>query len=258
VAPASALRQATGLIGAAALAAVLALAHPAHAENFFDNYYPGFFTLQTPGTLNTIMFGGGFISDQYGAIQEGVQFEQSITPYIGAFGRVTGYQLFIGHGFSSPLNPTAGVFPRLNFGRLQGGADFTLYPGTHLFISGGKDVGDSDAAIIEGDFSSWWFVHSFHPLNFSFSAMHDYQNGVTSTSIDLQAIALSTEKWMFLLGGGGSFYAGGFLSDFAGQGGPDLGVYYRPWALGFSAQAGYGTARQYGQISFYKQLRFIE
>jgi hypothetical protein len=29
-----------------------------------------------------------------------------------------------------------------------------------------------------------------------------------------------------------------------GQGGPDLGFYYRPWQIGVSAQAGYGNAHQ--------------
>ena len=43
--------------------------------------------------------------------------------------RATGYQLWIGKGFESPLAPGSGSFPRLNFGRFQGGADFTLLPG---------------------------------------------------------------------------------------------------------------------------------
>ena len=187
-----------------------------------------------------------------------MQAEQTITPYIGAFGRVTGYQLFIGGGFASPLNPNDGAHSRLNFGRFQGGLDFTLAPGTHLFVSGGHDVADSDAAVIEGDFSTWLWLHSRHPINFSFSSLYNWQNHVESSSIDFQTIAFSSEKWMLLVGAGGAFYVGGFLTDPAGQGGPDLGFYYRPWGIGATAQAGYGTAHQYGQISFYKQLSFRE
>ena len=233
------------------------LPRPADAQ-WFEDTYPGFFSLQTPGLLQVTGFGGGFVSDKYGDLQEGVQVEQSVTPYIGFFGRATGYQLWIGNGFESPLAPGSGSFPRLNFGRFQGGADFTLFPGTHLYISGGHDVADSDASIIEGDFSSWVFLHSQHPINGSFSTIYDYQNGVESSEIDLQAILLSTEKYMILGGVGGAMYFGGFLTNAQGQGGPDLGFYYRPWQLGVSAQAGYGNAHQYGQISMYKQLSWFE
>ena len=239
------------------LTGAVALAPHAHAQ-WFEDTYPGFFSLQTPGLLQATAFGGGFVSDKYGVVQEGGQVEQSITPYLGAFGRATGYQLWIGSGFDSPLAPGTGSHPRLNFGRFQGGVDFTLMPGTHLYVSGGKDVGDSHANVIEGDFSSWLMLHSKHPLNGSFSSIHDYENGVTSTEIDLQAILLSTEKYMVLGGAGGALYNGGFLADMQGQGGPDLGFYYRPWQMGVSAQGGYGSAHQYGQISMYKQLGWVE
>jgi len=239
------------------LTGAVALAPHAHAQ-WFEDTYPGFFSLQTPGLLQATAFGGGFGSDKYGVAQQGGQVEQSITPDVGAFGRATGYQLWIGHGFDSPLAPGSGNHPRLNFGRFQGGLDFTLMPGTHLYVSGGKDVGDSHANVVEGDFSSWLMLHSKHPLNGSFSSIHDYENGVTSTEIDLQAILLSTEKYMVLGGAGGALYNGGFLADMQGQGGPDLGFYYRPWQMGVSAQAGYGSAHQYGQISMYKQLGWVE
>jgi hypothetical protein len=239
------------------MSGALAFATNAHAQ-WFEDTYPGFFSLQSPGQLQATAFGGGFGSDKYGVAQQGGQVEQSITPYIGAFGRATGYQLWIGHGFDSPLAPGSGNHPRLNFGRFQGGVDFTLMSGTHLYISGGKDVGDSHANVVEGDFSSWLMLHSKHPLNGSFSAIHDYENGVTSTEIDLQTILLSTEKYMVLGGAGGALYNGGFLADMQGQGGPDLGIYYRPWQMGVNAQAGYGSAHQYGQISMYKQLGWLE
>jgi hypothetical protein len=106
--------------------------------------------------------------------------------------------------------------------------------------------------------SSWLLLHSFHPINFSFSSIHNYQNGVTSTEVDFQAILKSTEKYLLMAGGGGAFYEGGFIHGTDGQGGPDLSVYYRPWKLGFSAQAGYGSAHQYGQLTMYKELDFTE
>src|SRR6266404_5820032 len=76
----------------------------AHAQ-WFEDTYPGFYSLQTPGMLQASAFSGGFGSDKYGVVQEGGQVEQSITPYIGAFGRATAYQLWIGSGFDSPLAP---------------------------------------------------------------------------------------------------------------------------------------------------------
>lgn len=244
-------------VALAVVLSALTIAPAAHAQ-WFDDTYPGFFSLQTPGLLQVTAFGGGYVSDKYAVVQEGTQVEQSVTPYIGVFGRATGYQLWIGGGFESPLAPGSGSFPRLNFGRFQGGLDFTLFPGTHLYVSGGHDVADSDAPLVEGDFSSWICLHSQHPLNASFSSMHDFQNGVTSTEFDLQAILLSTEKYMILGGAGGAMYNGGYLTDAQGQGGPDVGFYYRPWQLGVSAQAGYGNAHQYVQISMYKQLSWFE
>jgi hypothetical protein len=264
------------LVALTAIAAALAMARPARAQFTLENVYPGFDTIERPGRLDVIGFGGGFVSDKYASTQQGVQVEQSITPYIGAVGRVTGYQLWIGSGFDNPLDPGTGHYPRLNFARFQGGADFSLYPGTHLFVLGGKDVGDSGATSIEGDLSSWWCLHSLHPINFSFATIYNWENGVSSNSIDVQAIVTSTEHWMFLAGVGGAYYVGGFLSNPPleggsgagassasgvgpqGQGGPDLGIYYRPWQLGVSIQAGYGNAHQYGQISLYKQLSFFE
>ena len=164
------ISRASITIALALALSALSIASQAHAQ-WFEDTYPGFFSLQTPGLLQATLFGGGFVSDKYGVLQEGVQVEQSVTPYIGFFGRATGYQLWIGNGFESPLAPGSGSFPRLNFGRFQGGADFTLLPGTHLYVSGGHDVADSDATIIEGDFSSWLWLHSQHPINASFSSI---------------------------------------------------------------------------------------
>jgi len=127
-----------------------------------------------------------------------------------------------------------------------------------LYLLGGKDVGNSDAATIEGDFSTWLFVHSYHPISFMTSTVHNFQNSVTSSSIDIRTVVGSTENFLFTAGGGGAIYGGGFVSGVAGQGGPDLGVYYRPWRLGADVQGGYGSADQYGQIAIYKQFSWLE
>lgn len=242
------------LAAAIGLLSSLGAVSPAHAQ--LSGLYPGFMTIVHPSHLDVTLFGGGFGSDKYGVIQEGFQVEQSVTPYLGVFGRATGYQLFVGDESSSPFNPSAAHSARLNFGDLQGGVDFKLYPGTSLFLSGGHGVGDSDGVIIEGDFSTWLMPHSPHPLNFSFSSLHDFQNQVTSTAIDIQVVVLSTEQWLTMVGGGGAFYAGGFLSGAAGQGGPDLSFYYRPWKVGLALQGGYGSSNGYGQLSLYKLLSF--
>jgi hypothetical protein len=247
-------------VGVALGAALMIAAVPtaSRAQYSFDDVYPDFFKIPDQGRLTILGFLGGYASDKYGTGQEGFQLEQSITKYVGVFGRLTGYQLWIGGGFDSPLNPGSGHEARLNFGRGQGGFDLNLWPGTHFFISAGHDFGDSHAVVVEGDMSSWWMLHSFHPINFSFSAIHDYQNGVTSTEVDFQAILKSTEKYLLMAGGGGAFYMGGFIHGTDGQGGPDLSCYYRPWQIGFSAQAGYGSAHQYGQLTMYKELDFME
>ncbi|HYA36037.1 MAG TPA: hypothetical protein VEF03_10465 [Candidatus Binataceae bacterium] len=224
-----------------------------------SDLYPDFTKIQKPGELDIVGYGQAYASDKYGELGQGFQLEQSTNRYVGIFGRLTGYQLWIGGGFDSPLSPGSGHSSRLNFGRGQGGLDFNLYPGTHLLVSGGQDFGDSHAAIIEGDFSSWLLAHSFHPVNFSFSSTHNFENRVTSNEIDIQAVVLSTEKYMVMLGGGGAMYFGGFLGGAAeGQGGPDVSLWYRPWNIGISAQAGYGDAHQYGQINLYKALTFLE
>jgi hypothetical protein len=243
-------------LGAALMMA--ALPGSSHAQYSFNDVYPNFFQIPPHGQFTATGFLGGYGSDKYGTIQQGFQLEQSITRYIGAFGRVTGYQLWIGGGFDSPLEPGTGHSARLNFGRAQGGFDLNLWPGTHFYISAGHDFGDSDAPIVEGDLSSWLLLHSFHPINFSFSSIHNFQNGVTSTEIDFQAILRSTEKYLLMAGGGGAFYEGGFISGTDGEGGPDLSFFYRPWLLGLSAQAGYGSAHQYGQLTMYKELDFTE
>jgi hypothetical protein len=242
----------------AALVLFFVLTGAAHAQ--FEVLYPNFLQVERPGQFSTTLFGGGFISDRYAVTDEGFQLEQSLAQYISPFARATGYQLYIKNNNVSPFSPSSGHSSRLNFGRFQGGLDFTLYPGTNLYVSGGGDAGDAHGGLVEGDFSSWLMPHARHPLNASFSSIHTFQNGVTSSEIDLELMLLSTEKWMLLGGAGGAIYGGGFIRGGAtGQCGPDLGVFYRPWRMGFNLQFGYGAAaHNFGQFNLYKQLTFTE
>src|SRR5579875_3513027 len=263
----SAKRRGAGLFGLLVAVTAGRLGAGAHAQMTgmtplsASNLYPNFFEIATPGRFSLTLFGGGFGSDQYGVTQEGVQAEQSLTRYVGIVGRVTGYQLYMGSGFSNPLIPSASTVhgaSRYNFGRFQGGIDFAVTPTTHVYVLGGDDGGDSHNANIEGDISSWLLVHSLHPLNLLVSSVHSWQNDITASSIDLRVVVLTTENYMLLAGGGGVIYGGGFVSGVAGQGGPDLGVYYRPWQIGADVQAGYGTPNGYGQLTIYKQFSWLE
>jgi hypothetical protein len=220
--------------------------------------YSDFFQLAHPSESSLTAFTGGFRSDKYATIDEGFQFEQRVTNYIGIVGRATGYQLFIGQGFDNPLDPGTGHRARYNFVRLQGGLDFSPYPLTHFFCLGGSDLGDSSAGVIEGDFSSWLAVYSKHPVNGAFSASYDSQNKVTNSEIDLRVVGLSGEDYLLLLGGSGSIYGGGFVSSLQGQGGPGFGGYYTPWQTGIDLQTGYGTAGVFGEINLFKSWSWRE
>jgi len=65
------------------------------------------------------------------------------------------------------------VGPR-NFGVLLAGLDFLPFEGTSFKMLGGSDVGDSDRARIEGDFSSWLWLRSRHPINVASIGDHFY------------------------------------------------------------------------------------
>jgi hypothetical protein len=227
---------------------------PAASKATVESPYADFFQLARPSEFSLTAFTGAFRSDKYATIDEGFQFEQRITNYVGVVGRVTGYQLFIGQGFDDPLDPGNGHRARYNFIRMEGGIDFSPYPLTHFFFFGGSDIGDSSAGIIEGDFSSWLKVYSKHPINAAFSASYDSQNRVTNSEIDLRVVAYSTESYLLLVGGSGSVYGGGFVSGLEGQGGPGFGGYYTPWQTGIDLQSGYGSSGVFGQISLYKSL----
>jgi hypothetical protein len=231
---------------------------PPSSNAAVESPYSDFFQLARPSEFTLTTFAGAFRSDKYATIDEGFQFEQRITNYVGIVGRATGYQLFIGQGFVDPLDPGTGHHARFNFARLEGGLDFSPYPLTHFFFLGGSDIGDSSAGLIEGDFSSWLAVYSKHPVNVAFNASYDSQNRVTNSEIDLRVVAFSSEDYLLLLGGSGSIYGGGFVSGLQGQGGPGFGGYYTPWQAGIDLQSGYGSAGVFGQISLFKSWSWRE
>jgi hypothetical protein len=218
----------------------------------------GPFTLLNPGTLTLTIFGGGDISADYGSTDQGVQLEQSITRNINFIARVTGYQLYIKDDFDNPLDPGTGHHSRYNFGRLQGGVDFHPFESTYIAILGGGDVGDSNAASVEGDFSTWLFRESHHPLNLATNSIYTTENQVESNEVDLRAVMYASDSYTVLAGGGGAIYAGGFVHGVAGQGGPIVGLFFPRWLAGFDLQAGYGSAKEYGEIAVYKQFRWTE
>jgi hypothetical protein len=209
----------------------------------------------TPDRLYLTMFASGYISDQFGVSQQGFQLEQNVTPALGLVGRASGYQLFVGNGFGNPLVLSGGTHEsRLNFGRFQGGFDLKPLPSTNLVLLGGGDVGDSDAAVFEADFSSWLLRETAHPVNVAVSTVYNTRNEVSSNEIDLRAVLLNGGNYLITAGAGGAVYAGGFARGAEGEGGPDFGVYLPDWNVGLTTQAGYGTSKQYGVLTIYKQF----
>lgn len=221
-----------------------------------EGYLSRFVEPAATNRLDVALFGGGFISDNYGTLQEGFQLEQTVTRSVGLVGRFTGYQLFVGSPLDDPLAPGTGHRKLLNFGRFQGGVDLALAEGTNLFILGGGDGGDSHAGVIEGDLNSWFFLSKPHPLNLAIGATYDSQNSVTCSAINLRLILTSNDQYVVAAGAGGAIYGGGFVPSVEGQGGAILGIYFPRWKLGFDGQAGYGDAKQYGQLSIFKALSF--
>jgi hypothetical protein len=202
--------------------------------------------------LTATLFGGGFAAQDYYLTDEGLQLEQSVTEGLGIVGRATGYQLWIEKNATSPLAPSNRAVNRLNFGRFEAGFDLSPLEGTSFVLLGGHDVGDSDAWVIEADFSTWLFLSSQHPVNIFIAPVHDFQNDVTSSEIDVRVVAMQTPDWILLLGAGGAVYGGGFISGLAGQGGPIAGAYNKVWQLGGDLQFGYGSPGVYGMLNLYK------
>jgi hypothetical protein len=216
------------------------------------------FSMVSPGRLNLTLFGGGYISDQYGTSQEGFQLEQTMISSVDLVGRAIGYQLYIGNPFGNPLAQNGRHESRLNFGRFEGGIDIQPFEGTSVYLLGGGDVGDSYAGVFEADLSSWLLLRSRHPLNLTTSTVYGSENHVTINEIDLRPMLLSNERYLVMAGAGGAIYAGGFVRGLEGQGGPDLGIYFPHLRAGINLQAGYGSARQFGQLSIFKQFEWFE
>lgn len=131
----------------------------------------------------------------------------------------------------------------------MGGIDLLPFQGTSLAILGGRDVGDSSGARIEGDFSSWILLHSRHPINVSFTGDHFYNNGQSSGAIDVRVVMSSWREMTWLLGAGGQLWGGGALPHLQKEFGPDLGLFFRQWDLSVDFQAGYGNSHGYGTIA---------
>lgn len=145
--------------GAKAIVAMLSalIASRASAARAFP--YSDFFTPANPQHLSLTLFASSIGNEsRYAATHEGFQLEQTLNPYIGLVGRVSGYQIYQGAGWDNPLTVHPGTRPR-NFGVFMGGIDLLPFQGTSLAILGGRDVGDSNGARIEGDFSSWILLH---------------------------------------------------------------------------------------------------
>jgi hypothetical protein len=174
------------------------------------------FSWPTPPLLQLRTFASGYGAEKYGTTHEGFELDQTLSGAAGLVGRVSGYQIYQGTGFDSPLVPSAHSAPR-NFGRFEGGISLIPAPGALFEMLGGEDVGDSHAAMFENDFSSWLWLHSRHPISFSYSGNHYYENGVSNGLIDLRAVAVSTAE-MILLAGGWRRRGVGRRNGGAGQG----------------------------------------
>jgi hypothetical protein len=141
---------------------------------------------------------------------------------------------------------------------LLGGLDFLPLQGTSFKMLGGNDVGDSDRARIEGDFSSWLWLHSRHPINLAFIGDHFYNNGLSSGAIDIRGVMSSSREMIWLIGAGGQLWGGGPEPHIMKEFGPDLGVAMRQWKLNLDFQAGYGNNHGYGTIAVSRHFGWDE
>jgi hypothetical protein len=224
----------------------------AYAQGFFR-----FLELENPGRLSLRLLAVGYGSEKYGTTHAGFEIGQTITPAISIIGRAIAYQVYQGSGFDSPLTPGSHSSPR-NFGLLEGGASVSPIQGTTFTLLGGENVGDSDAPVFENDFSSWLWLQTRHPINFSYSTSHYFQNGVTNGLIDARTVSYSTGRLLLLLGVGGAIWGGGSVGQAKGQGGPDVGFFLREWRVSIDLQAGYGSSRTYGLVSFSRSFSWDE
>ena len=237
-----------------ALAALLLIPAPrAHAAPYDD-----FFTLNPAPQLGINLFDSSIGNESlYAATHEGFELEQTLTPYLGLVGRVAAYQIYAGGGWDNPLPDNPPTRPR-NFGVFLGGMSFAPLQGTTLTVLGGRDVGDSTGARIEGDFSSWIALHSRHPVNVSFTGDHFYNNGLSSGAIDIRAVVASSRELMWLAGAGGQLWGGASEPHVMKEFGPDLGVLIRSWNINIDFQAGYGNNHGYGTIAVSRHFAIDE
>jgi hypothetical protein len=216
-----------------------------------------FLNLERPGHLTLRVFAAGYGAEKYGTTHEGFELSQTITHEVSFIGRISGYQIYQGTGFDSPLTPLARSATR-NFGRLEGGISLTPFQGTTFAALGGEDVGDSDAPMFENYFSTWVGLQSRHPVNFAYSTNHYFGNEVTNGLVDLRMVVLSTGRCMLLLGAGGAIWGGGSVGQAKGQGGADVGLFFREWHVSLDLQAGYGSSRTYGTLSLSRSFGWDE
>lgn len=242
------------MIRRAAAMMILILMRTATAHAF---PYSDFFTPANPQNLSLTIFTSAIgAAHKYAATHEGFELEQTLTPYLCLVGRVSGYQIYQGNGWDSPLAGRE-TRPR-DFGVFEGGFDLLPIQGTSLKILGGSDIGDSDGARIEGDFSSWLWLHSRHPINLSFTGDHFYNNGLSSGAIDIRTIVSSSSEVMWLIGAGGQLWGGGPKTHLTKEFGPDLGLVIRRWHIGLDFQAGYGNLGGYGLIGISRHFGWDE
>lgn len=238
-------------LGAGLLFAVaLILGHPLDtaAQDLTQLFQPA-----DPSRLNLRLFGSGYGAEKYGTTHEGFELDQTLTQALSVVGRASAYQIYQGTGFDSPLTPSRHSSTR-NFGRFEGGLSLTPFPDAIFTMLGGEDVGDSDAPMFENDFSSWFAMRTLHPVNFSYSAGHYYNNDVTNGLIDLRTVVLSTGRMILLMGAGGAIWGGGSVGQAKGQGGPDLGIFLREWRMSIDVQAGYGSSHTYGTVGLSRSV----
>jgi len=211
----------------------------------------------TPPHLDVSLFtggieAGGFSPERYQVIVEGVEAEQSITRGLSLVGRATGIELWTHGNFSNPLQPSTTGKARLNFARLQGGIRLKPIKDLEVTILGGRDAGDSSAAVIEGDIRYSMLTRSEHPTSVSATTVHDYENGITSSEIDFRSMLFIGNSLAIYVGPGGQLYGGGIIPHLQGQGGAIVGAMLRRYNLGIELQSGYGNAGEYTQLSIFK------
>jgi hypothetical protein len=214
----------------------------------------------------------GYASDQYQKTNEGFEFEQSVTRYVGLVGRATAYQVYSGDGYDTPFkNNKPGV---RNFGRFEGGIDLIPFQGTNLVVFGGGDVGSSQGAVVDGRFSTWILLHTLKPINLSFDGAHYYHNGLSGGRVDLQMVTLSTDQMAVLAGVGGAIWGGGPEQSngqqsingpptprniLHGQCGPDISAFVMPLHVRIDLQIGYGGDQHtYGLLSISRTFGWDE